>query len=224
MIILSVNFFTRFIVCLNCNFQNLFVADKDLHSLLQNKTKTAAWFVSNCNAHSDRDKLTSHLQKYIDVDVYGKCGPLKCPSGDSTKNCDEMLDTTYKFYLSFENSLCIDYVTEKLYRAMTNNIIPIVFNGANMKYFVPPKSVIDANDFETVEDLAVHLKFLSDNLEEYEKYFWWKEHYEVAVGDEVAFCDLCKKVNEMNSKHKRQVYEDISQWWINSCNERKIKF
>ena len=81
------------------------------------KTKMAAWFVSNCHSLSKRDELVKELQKYIQVDVYGRCGTLSCPKdderNDSSDECQEMAAKNYKFYMSLENSLCQDYITEK---------------------------------------------------------------------------------------------------------------
>lgn len=192
--------------------------------MIAGKTKTAAWFVSHCNPHSRRDDLTKKLKKYIDVDVYGRCGTLECPVEENEK-CEKMLNSTYKFYFSFENSLCTDYVTEKLFHAMEKNIIPVVFNGADMTNFVPPKSVINANDYETVEDLAQYLKFLSNDLTEYQNYFWWKKYYKVSKNSfKHGFCNLCMKINEMKSHRKKQVYEDISDWWYSgTCHDGIIK-
>lgn len=62
-------------------------------------------------------RLVKTLQKYVTVDIYGKCGPLVCPRRDMA-TCTKMLDEEYKFYLSFENSLCYDYLTEKLIRGL----------------------------------------------------------------------------------------------------------
>lgn len=76
------------------------------------KTKMAAWFVSNCVSHSKRKELVKLLQNYVDVDIYGDCGTKKCPRKQE-EDCRKMAATKYKFYLSFENSLCLDYVTEK---------------------------------------------------------------------------------------------------------------
>jgi len=70
---------------------------------LKNKTKLAAWIVSNCRATSKRELLVQELKKFIQVDVYGGCGPLKCDK----QQCDRFLLNDYKFYLSFENSLCM---------------------------------------------------------------------------------------------------------------------
>ncbi|KAF2360628.1 Glycosyl transferase family 10, partial [Trinorchestia longiramus] len=81
------------------------------------KPRMAAWFVSNCNAHSGRDRIVKQLQKFIDVDIYGKCGTLKC-GRENEVACRRMLEENYKFYLAFENSLCKDYVTEKLFETL----------------------------------------------------------------------------------------------------------
>jgi hypothetical protein len=84
----------------------------------QGKTKMAAWMVSNCKTvQSSRNNLVMELQKYIKIDVYGKCGKLKCRKklgyDDSSEECRDMVAKTYKFYFALENSLCRDYVTEK---------------------------------------------------------------------------------------------------------------
>ena len=78
------------------------------------KDKKVAWFVTNCKDQNGRLAYVKELQKHIDVDIYGACGKLKCPRKNSTF-CYETLNKHYKFYLSFENSACKGYITEKLY-------------------------------------------------------------------------------------------------------------
>lgn len=78
------------------------------------KTKKVAWFVSNCGARNGRRQVANELARYIDVDIYGACGPLKCPRFQSS-DCFDLLNKHYKFYLAFENSNCIDYITEKFF-------------------------------------------------------------------------------------------------------------
>ena len=78
------------------------------------KTKKVAWFVSNCHAINGRLEYANELAKYIDVDIYGKCGKKKCPRREHEK-CEQLLSNDYKFYLAFENSHCRDYITEKFF-------------------------------------------------------------------------------------------------------------
>lgn len=80
----------------------------------EGKTKKVAWFVSNCGARNGRRQYANELSQYIQVDIYGACGRLKCPRFQNNK-CFEMLNKDYKFYLAFENSNCRDYITEKFF-------------------------------------------------------------------------------------------------------------
>lgn len=79
----------------------------------EGKTKKVAWFVSNCRAPNARGVYANQLSKYIDVDIYGQCGTMQCHKRNKT--CSRILTTDYKFYLSFENANCRDYITEKFF-------------------------------------------------------------------------------------------------------------
>lgn len=159
------------------------------------------------------------MKELIDIDIFGGCGTSKC-HGDQ---CDDLLTYTYKFYLSFENSLCKDYVTEKLFRSLYKYNIPIVFNGADsVTNFAPPKSYIDVQDYKSVEEFVNFLNYLMDNPREYIKYFWWKKHY-VAKQHPVfrhTFCDLCLKLNNKEFMSQKHEYGDINSWARdNMCNQ-----
>lgn len=80
----------------------------------EGKTKFAAIFVSNCNAVNNRLKYIEDLRNYIEVDMFGYCGNKVCRH-EQQDSCFEMLRRDYKFYLSFENANCRDYITEKLF-------------------------------------------------------------------------------------------------------------
>lgn len=102
---------------------------------LTSKRFAAAWFVSNCNAPSNRDNFVKELQNELkkfqmDVDIYGSCGTKKCPRR-SMASCLQLVERDYYFYLSFENSFSEDYVTEKLLHALQNYAVPVVFGDAN---------------------------------------------------------------------------------------------
>lgn len=149
---------------------------------------------------------------------------MTCP-----KNCEHFIDENYKFYFAFENTLCIDYISEKLFKVLKFNIIPVVFSGADVSRFLPDKSYIDANSFASAEELAKYLKFVSENQDEFVKYFWWKEHYDVKSHNYYInkgnLCKICEKINEPNRALKRQIYSDMREWFLHdTCFEPKIKF
>lgn len=106
----------------------------EIKNKLQNKNKAVAWFVSNCHAPNQREdyvqKLSIELDKYeLRVDTFGVCGYLECSK--FTKECYDVLESDYYFYLSFENSMCEDYVSEKLLTALKHFTVPVVYGGAN---------------------------------------------------------------------------------------------
>ena len=57
------------------------------------KTKLIAWFVSNCLAISGRSEYVKRLQKFVTVDIYGKCGTFNCSSETAwwDTGCKEMV-------------------------------------------------------------------------------------------------------------------------------------
>ena len=52
----------------------------DIPNLVSNRTLLVLWLVSNCGSQH-RNKYVRELQRYIHVDIYGKCGsPDPCTS------------------------------------------------------------------------------------------------------------------------------------------------
>ncbi|XP_031328238.1 alpha-(1,3)-fucosyltransferase C-like [Photinus pyralis] len=179
--------------------------------VIKKKTKLVAWFASHCKTSSKREKLAEEMKKYLPVDIYGKCGTLKCEKARGNKlsspKCYEMLENTYKFYLSFENSICKDYSTEKLYNVLKKNVVPIVYGAGNYSLSAPPYSVINVADFDTVKQLTDYLMHLDKNMTEYLKYFEWKKKFKIV--EVRKGCDICKKLNE---PLRKSVYDDLKSW------------
>lgn len=110
------------------------ISDK-VKKKLSTKTKSAAWFVSNCLALSYRENTTKNIQtalsKYgLAVDIFGACGNMTCPR-DRQEDCLNVLEEDYYFYFAFENSICEDYVTEKILHPLQHYAVPIVLGGAD---------------------------------------------------------------------------------------------
>ena len=177
--------------------------------------KLVAWVVSACKSRNQREKYVEMLQNYIQVDIYGECGKLKCPEDKSKSRftrdnpCHTMIASMYLFYLAFENSSCEDYVTEKVLRTLQLGIIPIVYGRAKYKRIMPPHSFIDIQDFHSVKDLAEYLKLLSQNPKLYESYFEWKLNYH--LGSMVNACHACEALHNLQSKLPQVV--DVQKFW-----------
>ena len=53
------------------------------------------------------------------LDQFGHCNKKACADNEK---CYDSMEGNYKFYLSFENSLCQDYVTEKFWNFLGKTI------------------------------------------------------------------------------------------------------
>ena len=186
---------------------------KNYTEIAFNKTKPVAWFVSNCNTQSRRLQYIQQLQKYIDVDVYGGCGKLHCPRSNEN-DCLRLLNSTYYFYLSFENSLCRDYVTEKFFKVFNNvNVIPVVRGGADYEQYFPPNTFINTADYDSPQHMATHLKNLMADTETYAAMMKAKDNFILSGYPAEPFCELCKKLHDTEIQQK--VYPDFMNWTKN---------
>ena len=157
-----------------------------------NRTRNVAWVVSHCRTSSKRERYVRALKRHIDVDIYGDCGKQGYCIKKDKKCFTEIIPSTYKFYLGFENSICQDYVTEKLFRTLSTEIVPIVFGGTNYTRDAPPHSVINVEDYDSSEELARYLRRLASNEAAYYSYFEWKKNYTMFGGTvKRGFCKLC---------------------------------
>ncbi len=191
-------------------------------NLYKSKTKMVVWFVSACTkSGSPRIQYAAELAKFISVDIYGECGNLTCSKGEK-ESCIEMAEKTYKFYLSFENSACIDYVTEKLRHPLSNNMIPIVMGGVNYDVRAPPHSVINVRDYKSPKDLAEYLTLLDKNEKLYEDYFAWKKTHTVTGCIDRGFCGLCRILH--NSSYPYKAGFNAHEWWYKDACEPVDKF
>lgn len=114
---------------------------KHIIKKLQTKKIAAAWFVTHCETFSNREafvkKLISELDAYnLKIDIVGPCkyGNLTC--AQNNEECHAFVESDYYFYLAFENSICEDYVTEKVLTATKHYAVPIVYGGADYGRYV----------------------------------------------------------------------------------------
>ena len=136
----------------------------------------------------------------------------------------------YKFYLSFENAYCNEYITEKFFLALkTEQVIPVALGGFTREdyaKFAPPKSYLHIDDFETPGDLAKTLEYLASNETAYKEYFWWTNHYKVSSlieGYESAQCQLCDVLNRVKRNKLKLPPVNLTDYWNSETKCRNTK-
>lgn len=130
--------------------------------------------------------------------------------------CYEMLEKDYKFYLAFENSNCVDYITEKLFEnALQNGVLPIVMGARPKDYknYAPNHSYIHVEEFASPRELAEYLYELNSNDDLYNSYFQWRGTGHVEWTPKKYFCDLCAMLHDNSTMSMATWYADYDAWW-----------
>jgi alpha-1,3-fucosyltransferase len=98
-----------------------------------------------------------------------------------------------------------------------------VLGGADYSQLLPQKSYINAFNFESPYHLAKFLHEIGSNEKLYNKYFEWKNEYEIIDTDPnwSSFCSLCAKLAKSKtlSIHSSSY---LSKWWFDSGNCTKL--
>uniref|UniRef100_A0AC34FVF5 Fucosyltransferase n=1 Tax=Panagrolaimus sp. ES5 TaxID=591445 RepID=A0AC34FVF5_9BILA len=186
--------------------------DQQIDKMIEKKSDLALQFVSNCVTHSKREKYLAALQKITNITIYGKCNKQIFPYDGSMKNEFER----HYFYLAFENAVCDGYVTEKFWR-LKALIVPIVLKRSILKGLIDDQYFIAADDFDSPEALIDRLEYLTQNPEEYKKYFGWTKKFKKTETSRSKLDDFCK-LCEMATKKEMHTVPDIYQWWEKKSN------
>ncbi|XP_054751257.2 4-galactosyl-N-acetylglucosaminide 3-alpha-L-fucosyltransferase FUT6-like [Lytechinus pictus] len=196
------------------------------------KSRLMMWMASRCEPLGwERTKFVHALQKHLQVDIYGKCGTFECPK-DDWDSCLAVMQK-YKFYLSFENSECAEYITEKFWsNAFATGMVPIVYGARKEDYVrtAPPNSFIHLNDFATMEEFVGYINLLDRNETLYNKYFEWRKlgrtymgtGFRTALGPP-NLCNLTKKLVEITlypENSWRGRVPDFAKWWNPTCKHQ----
>ncbi|OWF35951.1 alpha-(1,3)-fucosyltransferase C-like [Mizuhopecten yessoensis] len=182
------------------------------------KNRTATWFVGHCNTAGRRETFVKLLQKHMDVSIYGRCGTQICkesgPASAWGKNCLQNVEKDTRYYLSFENSLCRDYMTEKAYKVFnTHSLVPVVRGGANYSLYLPPETFIDSSRFENATSLSKYLVEIKTNKTAFTRLFENRNIHKTNYNDNWGtrpFCEMCRRLHY--PKKYSRLYEDVSVW------------
>lgn len=194
------------------------IVNKNLKEWISKKSRLVAGVISNCHSDSNREEVIRKMKSTgVPVDIYGACGDNQI-CGRHDHNCDTFwsnLAKTYKFFLAFENALCTDYITEKLWRSLNLGMVPVVYGGGNYQVDVPPGSYINVMDFKSAKQLMQYLEYVGRNQTEYAKFFEWRNDYNIINERNSVWSDLCSALVQQRTHQgkKDHSYENLLEWW-----------
>ncbi|XP_024892674.1 alpha-(1,3)-fucosyltransferase 10 [Temnothorax curvispinosus] len=160
--------------------KSYYMSTKEKSALMHAEDLAPVLYIqSDCDTASDRDRYVIELMKHIRVDSYGACvnnaqldDRLKNNYLDILSNREFLsFVAKYKFTIAFENAICDDYITEKLWRPLIVGSVPIYYGSPSFKDWLPNnKSAISILDFAGPIELANLLHNLLKNDSAYEEY------------------------------------------------------
>ena len=185
----------------------------------KDKEKGAFAYVSHCSSDGyDRLGTMKELSKYIDVDIFGGCTG-KRPCLNQNSECEAKEHKNYKFYLSFENSLCKDYISEKFWKTLFSQayFVPVALGGLSVDEYTaiaPPDSFIHAYNFSSISQLGNYLRYLIEHDDAYNRYHQWREHFYTTLFDvpRATSCKLCELANKPDLLMSFQNTQFADEW------------
>ncbi|KAF0993407.1 hypothetical protein HZS_4275 [Henneguya salminicola] len=182
--------------------KNLKEKHTNLNKMFSQKKNAALVIISNCfYTNSIRLEYIENLEKYFTIDKFGGCYKNKI----GTKQRIEKL-SKYKFYLSFENTQCQEYITEKYWDTVQYGTIPIVMGYGKKLPDLIPDSYINVFDFPNPKSLSEYLIFLSINETAYSKYHEWRKYYSAHN----YRANTCKFLSKITKLMQNPISEDLT--------------
>jgi GR25 family glycosyltransferase involved in LPS biosynthesis len=141
--------------------------------LLKHKSKFCSFIVSN-PSNEVRNQAFMALNAYKRVDSAGRLfnnigdaifTQVAGGGGGELKKLEFLKD--YKFSITYENSRAPGYVTEKILAAKAAGCVPIYWGAPDVVQDFPAGSFINANEFQTAEELIAAVRDLDENAEKW---------------------------------------------------------
>jgi hypothetical protein len=191
------------------------------------------WFVNNCV--KSRLAVALEISRAYPVTIYTSCEIDKSElSGyrnlklvrdkcEKDSKCERAQFAGYKYYLAFENTNCSDYVTEKIWKALGANMVPIVYQPSRDSYKrlgIPDKAFIHMEDFGlSAEKLADYLTRLDGNFNMYYEFVKWtyvyaRVRFRNGHTEPHRMCHMCQMLNEYRP---RVVYDWVASFFNHQC-------
>ena len=105
-------------------------------------------------------------------------------------------------------------LTEKsTFNGLSKGVVPVIISGANLSNpdLIPPKSFINAREFETIRELADYLKHVAKKPEICNTFFKWRDNWNVSMNsmnNTDIPCAICEKLYAA-SNQEIQILDDL---------------
>lgn len=183
--------------------------------VLPKKERLLCWIVDSNDLHTKSGEGYSYyreLIKHIKVEVF---------DSSSTNGENYFLTvSSCKFYLSFENSIHRDYITETFNGPLAVGTVPIVLGPPRWNYedFAPGSSFIHVNDFPDALALAQFLLGLDKDNEAYIRYFSWRQFFTARrhpTEEKHEFAHaICQACRHIGMKKVYRTVPDLYKWFL----------
>ncbi|XP_068607696.1 4-galactosyl-N-acetylglucosaminide 3-alpha-L-fucosyltransferase 9-like [Brachionichthys hirsutus] len=172
------------------------------------KDKLVCWIVSNWREYHFRVAYYNELRKHIKLHMYGRHFGGRISGENYTT-----IMTSCKFYLSFENSIHKDYITEKFFKPLSVGTVPVVLGPPRQDYerLIQGDAFIHVDDFASPKELADYLLLLDKNEEMYLKFFDWRRYFEVKKNApwDLRTCIICNHLR----RYKEYKTLNLHKWF-----------
>ncbi|XP_060934626.1 4-galactosyl-N-acetylglucosaminide 3-alpha-L-fucosyltransferase 9-like [Limanda limanda] len=185
---------------------------------LPEKYLLVCWIVNATNLNTSTEARYSYyreLAKLVKVNIFDSS------SAKNLKGENYFITISKcKFFLSFEDSVHPDYITETFNGPLSAGTVPIALGPPRINYenFYPSTSFIHINDFSGAFALAEYLLKVDEDNEAYMKYFQWRRFYNVRrrfneENQEFAHA-VCQACHHIVLTNEFRVVRDLYKWYL----------
>ncbi|XP_013141087.1 PREDICTED: alpha-(1,3)-fucosyltransferase C-like [Papilio polytes] len=174
--------------------------------------KDVVCIINNCQKRNETIEYAKRLKAILDrkalvLDLFG-CQFLKC-----SEDCLNEIKNKYHFYLVYEDSFAVDYVSAEVIKAYDSGAIPIMIGGADYQKFLPEGSYVKARNV-TVHKLAETIEQIVENPSIYNSFHNWRQHYVIKRTRQLeGICDLCSNLNNKRIFKRKTAVRNFRHWW-----------